>query len=139
MLAIRPEAIRAAALAAAIPYPPEKRQIRLGGGPAPVTTPFTEDARKVLGLTLREALKLGHGYMGAEHLLLALMSNREGVAGRVLAGLGADLDAARSFVGGIVEEHGPPAGLPAEWGEAKPPKRVDRGRRWRRQRPEQGW
>jgi ATP-dependent Clp protease ATP-binding subunit ClpC len=60
--------------------------------------PFTPRARKVLELALREALQLGHSYIGTEHILLGLLREGEGVAAHVLAGLGADLDTVRKTV-----------------------------------------
>jgi ATP-dependent Clp protease ATP-binding subunit ClpC len=53
--------------------------------------PFTPRAKKVLELSSREALRLGHDYIGTEHILLGLIRDGGGVAGQVLAGLGADL------------------------------------------------
>jgi hypothetical protein len=55
--------------------------------------PFTPRAKKVLELSLREALTLGHDYIGTGHLLLGLLSEKEGVAVHVLTDLGADLAA----------------------------------------------
>ncbi|NBR22575.1 MAG: NDP-hexose 4-ketoreductase, partial [Micrococcales bacterium] len=52
--------------------------------------PFTPRAKKVLELSLREALQLGHSYIGTEHLLLGLIKEGEGVAAQVLTKLGAD-------------------------------------------------
>jgi len=52
--------------------------------------PFTPRAKKVLELSLREALQLGHNYIGTEHILLGLVREGEGVAAQVLVGLGAD-------------------------------------------------
>jgi hypothetical protein len=60
--------------------------------------PFTPRAKKVLELSLREALQLGHNYIGTEHILLGLIREGEGVAAQVLAGLGADLDRVRQQV-----------------------------------------
>jgi ATP-dependent Clp protease ATP-binding subunit ClpA len=60
--------------------------------------PFTPRAKKVLELSLREALQLGHNYIGTEHVLLGLVREGEGVAARVLVALGADLSAVRSKV-----------------------------------------
>jgi ATP-dependent Clp protease ATP-binding subunit ClpC len=60
--------------------------------------PFTPAAKKVLELSLREALQLGHHYIGTEHILLGLLREGEGVAGRVLVSLGADLDRTRQLV-----------------------------------------
>ena len=54
--------------------------------------PFTPRAKKVLELSLREALQLGHSYIGTEHILLGLVREGEGVAAQVLQQLGADLD-----------------------------------------------
>src|SRR6266567_2114737 len=52
--------------------------------------PFTPRAKKVLELSLREALQLGHNYMGTEHILLGLIREGEGVAAQVLAAVRAD-------------------------------------------------
>jgi prophage maintenance system killer protein len=58
--------------------------------------PFTPRAKKVLELSLRESRHLGHLYIGTEHLLLGLLREGHGVAGQVLAQLGADADAIRA-------------------------------------------
>ena len=60
--------------------------------------PFTPQAKKVLELSLREALQLGHNYIGTEHILLGLIREGEGVAARVLVKLGADLNRVRQQV-----------------------------------------
>jgi hypothetical protein len=60
--------------------------------------PFAPRNKKVLELSLREALQLGHNYIGTEHLLLGLVREGDGVAARVLAGRGADLAAVRKEV-----------------------------------------
>src|SRR5574340_1090721 len=60
--------------------------------------PFTPRAKKVLELSLREALQLGHNYIGTEHILLGLIREGEGVAAQVLVRLGADLEKVRSAV-----------------------------------------
>jgi ATP-dependent Clp protease ATP-binding subunit ClpC len=60
--------------------------------------PFTPRAKKVLELSLREALQLGHSYIGTEHLLLGIVREGEGVAARVLEGLGFDLPRVRQSV-----------------------------------------
>jgi ATP-dependent Clp protease ATP-binding subunit ClpC len=60
--------------------------------------PFTPRAKKVLKLSLREALQLGHSYIGTEHILLGLIREGEGVAAQVLLRLGADLDGTRHQV-----------------------------------------
>jgi hypothetical protein len=64
------------------------------GGTAPSGhIPFTPRAKKVLELSLRESLQLGHNYIGTEHILLGLLREGTGVATRVLERLGADLEA----------------------------------------------
>jgi ATP-dependent Clp protease ATP-binding subunit ClpC len=60
--------------------------------------PFTPQAKKVLELSLREALQLKHNYIGTEHILLGLIREGDGVAARVLVKLGADLDRVRQQV-----------------------------------------
>ena len=60
--------------------------------------PFTPRAKKVLELSLREALQLGHNYIGTEHILLGLIREGEGVAAQVLQKLGADLTRVRQQV-----------------------------------------
>ncbi|GGD30532.1 ATP-dependent Clp protease ATP-binding protein [Microbacterium faecale] len=60
--------------------------------------PFTPRAKKVLELSLREALQLGHNYIGTEHILLGLIREGEGVAAQVLVKLGADLNKVRQQV-----------------------------------------
>ena len=63
-----------------------------------VHIPFTPRAKKVLELSLREALQLGHSYIGTEHLLLGLIREGEGVAAQVLTKLGADTNKVRQQV-----------------------------------------
>src|SRR3978361_1370999 len=60
--------------------------------------PFTPRAKKVLELSLREALQLGHNYIGTEHILLGLIREGESVAAQVLVKLGADLNKVRQQV-----------------------------------------
>jgi Clp amino terminal domain, pathogenicity island component len=60
--------------------------------------PFTPRAKKVLELSLREALRLGHNYIGTEHILLGLIREGEGVAVQILARLGGDLSVVRMHV-----------------------------------------
>jgi ATP-dependent Clp protease ATP-binding subunit ClpA len=60
--------------------------------------PFTSQAKKVLELSLREALNLHHSYIGTEHILLGLIRESEGVAARVLVNRGARLEAVRAQV-----------------------------------------
>jgi ATP-dependent Clp protease ATP-binding subunit ClpC len=74
--------------------------------------PFTPRAKKVLELSQREALQLGHDYVGTEHLLLGLLREGEGVAAQVLAGFGADHARVREQVLGLLTGEGERAG----WG-----------------------
>ena len=84
--------------------------------------PFTPRAKKVLELSLREALQLGHNYIGTEHILLGLIREGEGVAAQVLVKLGADLNRVRQQViqllSGYQGKEPATAGGPA--GEAAP-------------------
>jgi ATP-dependent Clp protease ATP-binding subunit ClpA len=81
-LGISPEALRA------------QVEERIGHGAEEPSghLPFTPRAKKALELSLREALQLGHNYIGTEHLLLGLLRESEGVAAQVLVELGADRD-----------------------------------------------
>jgi ATP-dependent Clp protease ATP-binding subunit ClpA len=68
-------------------------------GTAPTgSPPFTPRTKKVLELSLREALQLGHNYIGTEHMLLGLVREGEGVAAQVLVSMGADLPRVRRQV-----------------------------------------
>jgi Clp amino terminal domain, pathogenicity island component len=67
--------------------------------------PFTPRAKKVLELSLREAMALGHNYIGTEHILLGLIREGEGVAAQVLVKLGADLDRVRQTVVQVLAGH----------------------------------
>jgi ATP-dependent Clp protease ATP-binding subunit ClpC len=67
--------------------------------------PFTPRAKKVLELSLREALQLGHNYIGTEHILLGLIREGEGVAVQVLEVLGADRNRARQTVLQLMSEY----------------------------------
>ena len=69
-----------------------------GGSSPSGHIPFTPRAKKVLELSLREALQLGHNYIGTEHILLGLIREGEGVAAQVLVKLGADLSRVRQQV-----------------------------------------
>ncbi|HLN06922.1 MAG TPA: Clp protease N-terminal domain-containing protein [Acidimicrobiales bacterium] len=60
--------------------------------------PFTPRAKKVLELSLREALQMGHNYIGTEHLLLGLVREGEGVGAQVLVSLGVELPRVRQQV-----------------------------------------
>jgi ATP-dependent Clp protease ATP-binding subunit ClpC len=79
--------------------------------------PFTPRAKKVLELSLREALQLGHNYIGTEHILLGLIREGEGVAAQVLVKLGADLNKVRQQVIQLLngyQSKGEPAGTASE-------------------------
>src|SRR6202011_5031529 len=78
--------------------------------------PFTPRAKKVLELSLREALQLGHNYIGTEHLLLGVVREGDGVAAQVLVSLGADLSRVRQQVIQVLSGH-PGGHLPAVRGE----------------------
>ena len=93
-----------------------------GGSSPSGHIPFTPRAKKVLELSLREALQLGHNYIGTEHILLGLIREGEGVAAQVLVKLGADLSRVRQQVIQLLSGYQGPQG-----------KRVDTAgrRRWR--------
>ena len=84
----------AAVEAAGIPLDRAREAVLAALGPARVDTdpgprvPFTRYAGKVMELTLREALRLGHNYIGTEHILLALLVEEDGRGGQVLRELG---------------------------------------------------
>ena len=86
----------------------EKVEETIGmAGTAPSgSPPFTPRAKKVLELSLREALQLGHSYIGTEHMLLGLVREGEGVAATVLVSLGADLGRVRQQVIQLLDGHG---------------------------------
>jgi DNA-binding CsgD family transcriptional regulator len=92
--------------------------------------PFTPRVKKVLELSLREALQLGHQYIGTEHILLGLIREGEGVAAQVLVKLGADLNRVRQQVIQLLHGYqvgepvygyqvGEPEGMPAALGEGE--------------------
>jgi ATP-dependent Clp protease ATP-binding subunit ClpC len=75
--------------------------VRIVGSGEEVTSgqiPFTPRAKKVLELALREALSLGHNYIGTEHILLGLVRENEGVAARILLDFDADSEKIRNEV-----------------------------------------
>ena len=72
--------------------------------------PFTPRAKKVLELSLREALQLGHNYIGTEHILLGLLREGDGVAAQVLVKLGADLNRVREQVIQLISGQQPQPG-----------------------------
>ncbi|MGW3950796.1 Clp protease N-terminal domain-containing protein [Streptomyces sp. NPDC004752] len=69
---------------------------------APELVPYGSDAKKVLELTFREALRLGHNYIGTEHILLALLEHENGEG--VLSGLGIDKPATERYIAETLEE-----------------------------------
>src|SRR5205807_1194699 len=94
----------------------------IGQGQAAPTghIPFTPRAKKVLELSLREALQLGHNYIGTEHILLGLIREGEGVAAQVLQKLGADLNRVRQQVIQLLSGYAGGKGETAPGGEATP-------------------
>jgi ATP-dependent Clp protease ATP-binding subunit ClpC len=122
MLAVDTESIRDQALALAGTAPGPGPRSRAG------QVRFTLGARKVLERSLAEALKAGHKFIGAEHMLLALLRDEDGIAGRILAAHGADLTAARGFVAGLVEESGLPPGVVIEPRQPRARRRLGRRR-----------
>src|SRR6056297_57091 len=78
--------------------------------------PFTPRAKKVLELSLREALQLGHNYIGTEHILLGLIREGEGVAAQVLVKLGADLSRVRQQVIQLLSGYQGPSGASGSGG-----------------------
>jgi ATP-dependent Clp protease ATP-binding subunit ClpA len=80
--------------------------------------PFTPRAKKVLELSLREALRMGHNYIGTEHILLGLVREREGVAAKALGEVGVDLDRVRQRIEELVTGLAGP-GTPAGAAEAQ--------------------
>jgi hypothetical protein len=79
----------------------------VGRGEHPPTghIPFTPRAKKVLELSLREAIQLNHDYIGTEHILLGVVREGEGVAAQVLVKLGADLSRVRQQVTQLISGH----------------------------------
>lgn len=92
-----------------------------GETPPPGHIPFTPRAKKVLELSLREALQLGHNYIGTEHILLGLIREGEGVAARVLFNLGAELDKVRNQVIQLLSGYYSPTQAPEERDLGKTP------------------
>ncbi|PNG18419.1 Clp protease N-terminal domain-containing protein [Streptomyces cahuitamycinicus] len=86
------DAVREAATAA---LPPAVDEV-------PELVPYGQAAKKVLELTFREALRLGHNYIGTEHILLALLEHENGEG--VLSGLGIDKERAERYVGTVLEK-----------------------------------
>ena len=97
-----------------------RAQIEATIGPTGITTgspPFTPRAKKVLELSLREALQLGHDYIGTEHLLLGLVREGEGVAAQVLVNMGVEFAHVRQEV--IKRLSGYPLTGPGPTGQGK--------------------
>ena len=86
----------------------------VGRGDEPTTgqIPFTPRAKRVLELSLREALAMGHNYIGTEHVLLGLAREDEGVAARILLDLDVDTDRLRQTVDAVLGVTPRPAGGP---------------------------
>jgi ATP-dependent Clp protease ATP-binding subunit ClpC len=78
-----------------------------GGSSPSGHIPFTPRAKKVLEMSLREALHLGHNYIGTEHILLGLVREGEGVAAQVLVKMGADLSRVRQEVIAVLRNENP--------------------------------
>jgi hypothetical protein len=76
----------------------------------PEVIPFTPRSKKVLELSLRESLQLGHDYIGTEHILLGLIREGDGVAAQVLVNLGADLNRVRQQVIQLISGQQPQPG-----------------------------
>ena len=83
--------------------------------------PFTPRAKKALELSLREALQLGHNYIGTEHILLGLIREGEGVAAQVLVQLGADLPRVRQQVLALLSGQTAMSTLASRTGEGRSP------------------
>src|SRR6185437_177946 len=96
-LGVSPEAARAA-LGAVLPA------AAIPDGVIPGHVPFDSRAMKVLELTLREALALGHNYIGTEHILLGLLDEEERLGGGTLAGLGITKQRARDWLVPVLEQ-----------------------------------
>ena len=109
-----------------------------GGSSPSGHIPFTPRAKKVLELSLREALQLGHNYIGTEHILLGLIREGEGVAAQVLVKLGADLSRVRQQVIQLLSGYQGPSSSGSQQ-----PWRAVAGRRQRRRfdqgRRRKGW
>jgi ATP-dependent Clp protease ATP-binding subunit ClpC len=88
----------------------------IGRGDSPLTghIPFSPRAKKVLELALREALQLGHNYIGTEHILLALEREGEGVAVKILANHVGDTKDVVRTVKALIAEHSGSGGAPAQ-------------------------
>src|SRR4030043_2448890 len=89
--------------------------------------PFTPRAKKVLELSLREALQMGHNYIGTEHIMLGLLREGEGVAARVLNGMGVTLDNVKEKIKEILNKqsyYSEPEKVAIERNQKKPLKMI---------------
>ena len=89
--------------------------VRIVGSGEEVTSgqiPFTPRAKEVLELAVREALSLGHNYVGTEHILLGLVRENEGIAARILLDFDADDSKIRSHVMRVLPDPRPAASAP---------------------------
>jgi hypothetical protein len=105
-----------------------RQTIGQGDSPSAGHIPFTPRAKKVLELSLREALALGHNYIGTEHILLGLLREGQGVGAEVLVRLGADQERVRQQVIQVLAGYAggaPPEQLAA--GTSQPPGQVRLG------------
>jgi hypothetical protein len=93
-----------------------------GDKATPGQIPFTPRAKKVLELALREALSLGHSYIGTEHVLLGLVCENEGVAARILLDFDADAEKIRAEILRVI----PPPGRTPVPGDPAPHRPVAR-------------
>jgi Clp amino terminal domain, pathogenicity island component/UvrB/uvrC motif len=100
-----------------------------GKGASQGHIPFTPQAKKALELSLREALQMGCNYIGTEHILLGVLREGDGVAARVLTGLGTDLSQVRQKVTELLRDHSPDNAARVPRAIARPDKG---GRRTRR-------
>jgi Clp amino terminal domain, pathogenicity island component len=87
------------------------RVVGRGDEPAVGQIPFTPHAKRVLELSLREALSLGHDYIDTEHVLLGLIREGEGVGSQVLGDFGVDLETVREAVARMFSGRAAPAEL----------------------------
>lgn len=110
-------------LLSAFEFPIEQARQRVeeiigrGAGAPSGHVPFTPRAKKVLEMSLREALQFGDNYIGTEHLLIALLREGEGVGAQVLVERGVTLAAVRERIGNVAAPRRPP---PAEDMEPDP-------------------
>jgi hypothetical protein len=102
-LLTQPEGLGAKAITAlGVPLDAVREAVVAAYGPAvddvPEHIPFTPDSKKVLELTLRDALRLGHNYIGTEHILLGVLSKEDGLGARVLTDLGITKELAEGWL-----------------------------------------